>query len=263
MTSPAERKLVLLLVTNRVDVSQRVRNDVAVLNGQRDALLPPLELQAVDDPAEIRAALIAEPGAVLLLDLDLPDGKGLDRLVKLKAHFGDATLIALTGSNEPFARRALRRGAQDYLLLNKPDHDALFHALRYAWERRRWRLELDDLRRHFEQDHEVRTLEELAAAAPGGRETVQRLLHDYSTLARSYVRSTRLNQPRPSTRVQALARRLSRIHASARDVVRLHLDMLNSVGQWSKSSEERAFANDARLALVELMGNLIDLYLDK
>jgi hypothetical protein len=45
-------------------------------------------------------------------------------------------------------------------------------------------------------------------------------------------------------------------------VVRLHLNVLNEFSQRALPSEDRAFSNDARLVLVELMGNILDIYLN-
>ena len=44
--------------------------------------------------------------------------------------------------------------------------------------------------------------------------------------------------------------------------MRLHLGVLNEFSQRAIPSEDRAFSNDARLALVELMGNILDIYLN-
>jgi hypothetical protein len=104
------------------------------------------------------------------------------------------------------------------------------------------------------------SLEEISDASQKQRESVQRLLRDYTVLVQRHVRATRLREPRPSEHVRTMARRLARLHARARDVVQLHLRMLENTGSWSKAAEERAYANDARLVLLELMGNLIDIY---
>lgn len=64
---------------------------------------------------------------VVLLDLKLPDGSGLDVLSKLKAKFPQMRIIVISGiADEPMVREALARGASGYLA--KPfDFDRCFH----------------------------------------------------------------------------------------------------------------------------------------
>jgi len=132
------------------------------------------------------------------------------------------------------------------------------------------------------QQHQLRQLEkELAEAvrnyqhylaiSQGGSVESQALFHpdeeklkeffpDYRDIVLRYVRAVRIREDRPSDRVHELAGRLSVIGVQARDVVRLHLRVLNEFSQRAMPSEDRAFSNDARLVLVELMGSLIDVY---
>jgi len=91
-------------------------------------------------------------------------------------------------------------------------------------------------------------------------EKLKEFFPDYRDIVLRYVRAVRIREDRPSDRVRELARRLSVIGVQARDVVRLHLRVLNEFSQRAMPSEDRAFSNDARLVLVELMGSLIDVY---
>jgi len=93
-------------------------------------------------------------------------------------------------------------------------------------------------------------------------ETLYRLVPDYREIVLRYVRSVRIREERPSEGVREFAQRLVAIRARARDVVRLHLRILNEFSQRALPAEDRAFSNDARLVLVELMGNLMDMYLN-
>lgn len=54
---------------------------------------------------------------VVLLDLNLPDGQGLENLKRLKASFPDVPIIVITGTNDnKVAMDALRHGAQEYIV---------------------------------------------------------------------------------------------------------------------------------------------------
>ena len=74
----------------------------------------------------------------ILLDLSLPDSQGLDTLVKLQANVTGVPLVVLTGlEDEALAARALRQGAQDYLVKGKFGGDLLMRAVWHAIERMR------------------------------------------------------------------------------------------------------------------------------
>lgn len=93
-------------------------------------------------------------------------------------------------------------------------------------------------------------------------EALKDLLPDYRNIVLGYVRALRIREDRPSEQVRLFARRLSSIKVRARDVVRLHLSVLNEFSQRALPDDDRAFSNDARLVLVELMGNMLDIYLN-
>lgn len=114
-----------------------------------------------DDAALIRHALIACPGfiwdlawvdrlevglaslaqqsyQVVLLDLSLPDSRGLDGLASLVTKFEDTPIVVVTGmEDEATALDALRKGAQDYVTKERIDSYTLAHTMRYAMERKR------------------------------------------------------------------------------------------------------------------------------
>ncbi len=73
---------------------------------------------------------------VVLLDLSLPDSQGLATVRGVRACAPSVPLVVLTGlSDEDMATKALREGAQDYLVKGEIDGRMLLRALRYAIER--------------------------------------------------------------------------------------------------------------------------------
>lgn len=75
--------------------------------------------------------------SVILLDLLLPDVRGigaLDRLLAAAPHV--PVLVLADAGDENLARQAVQRGAQDYLLRNHVDSYSLPRALRYVIDRR-------------------------------------------------------------------------------------------------------------------------------
>ncbi len=83
---------------------------------------------------------------VILLDLSLPDSRGLSTLIKLQAHAPAVPFIILTSvDDETIAIEAVRRGAQDYLVKDQIDSRMLARVIRYSIERHRMQLELSAL----------------------------------------------------------------------------------------------------------------------
>ncbi len=75
---------------------------------------------------------------VLLLDLSLPDSQGIETLFKINELYQDIPIIVLTGTDdEELAVRAVREGAQDYLVKGEVTGNLLIRAIRYAIERKK------------------------------------------------------------------------------------------------------------------------------
>ncbi|MHB8881634.1 MAG: PAS domain-containing hybrid sensor histidine kinase/response regulator [Thermodesulfovibrionales bacterium] len=73
---------------------------------------------------------------VILLDLGLPDSRGLDTLVRFKECRPKAPVIVLTGlTDEKVGTEAVKAGAQDYLIKGQTDMKLLVRSITYAIER--------------------------------------------------------------------------------------------------------------------------------
>jgi diguanylate cyclase (GGDEF)-like protein/PAS domain S-box-containing protein len=81
---------------------------------------------------------LAEHGVdAILLDLGLPDAQGLEAIQRAHVAAPRAPLVVLTGlDDELLAVRALKGGAQDYLVKGQIETRGLMRALRYAIERK-------------------------------------------------------------------------------------------------------------------------------
>ncbi|GAB4260036.1 MAG: hypothetical protein Kow0065_10190 [Methylomicrobium sp.] len=92
---------------------------------------------------------------ILLVDLSLPDSRGLDTVRAVRAAAGSLPLIVLTGHDDTgFALDTLESGAQDYLVKGDFDSGGLIRCIRYALSRakleqrlqeaeERWRFALE------------------------------------------------------------------------------------------------------------------------
>lgn len=98
---------------------------------------------------------------IVLLDLSLPESKGLDTVAKVLTHAPWVPVVVLTGLDDAsVAVDAVRRGAQDYLVKGQIDGNLLGRAIRYAIERKEVESKLADANTRLEQAN--RRLEELA-----------------------------------------------------------------------------------------------------
>jgi len=80
----------------------------------------------------------------VLLDLGLPDGKGIENVRALREIDSKAAIVVLTGlDDERSAAEALRLGAQDYLVKGETDGEKLMKLIRRAVQRNRQTLELE------------------------------------------------------------------------------------------------------------------------
>lgn len=75
---------------------------------------------------------------IMLLDLHLPDSRGLETFFQVESMAGDLPIVIVTGmDDESAALEAVRRGAQDYLVKGRITGQSFPTALRYAVERHR------------------------------------------------------------------------------------------------------------------------------
>lgn len=79
----------------------------------------------------------------MLLDLGLPECRGLDTLAKIREINDDVPIVVLTDlCDEEVALASLDRGAQDFLLKSQVGADTLSRSIRYAIQRQHMLSEL-------------------------------------------------------------------------------------------------------------------------
>jgi serine phosphatase RsbU (regulator of sigma subunit) len=89
---------------------------------------------------------------VILLDLGLPDSRGLETFFAMYARARDVPIVVLSGYNdESVAVKAVQAGAQDYLVKGQVDDNLLVRSIRYAIERTRRRSAEAALRHSAEE----------------------------------------------------------------------------------------------------------------
>jgi PAS domain S-box-containing protein len=111
-------------------------------------------IQHVTHLSQILPALKARKTRVLLLDIHLPDGNGLEWLRRHRADV-QAAVVMMTGDTDYDDADDVAPGAQDFLLKSHLDRHHLMRAIRYAAEHQRSQQQLIRSREYFQSliDH--------------------------------------------------------------------------------------------------------------
>ena len=122
----------VLLIENNEDDARLIEEKLARAR-------KPVVLERADRLSKGLERLGAGDVDVVLLDLGLPDSQGFETFAKIHTRVPTVPIVVLTGSyaDEQLALGVVREGAQDYLLKDHADGEVVFHALRYAIERKR------------------------------------------------------------------------------------------------------------------------------
>jgi DNA-binding NarL/FixJ family response regulator len=214
---------------------------------------------------------------VILLDLSLPDSRGLDTFNAVHESFPDIPVVVLTAlDDEDIAIEALHKGAQDYLVKGRVDGQLLIRSVRYAIERQRLLIELDLARERAEELREIRSLEKLAAPHAAGTRTgteipiplrsaapikFAALAKGFETLLDSALEESvhRTERTVPHD-LRLMAEQIGFLEGGPRDVVDVYCDAMKNKTQDADPHKAKAYTQEGRLMVLELMGHLVSYY---
>jgi PAS domain S-box-containing protein len=87
---------------------------------------------------------------IVLLDLNLPDSRGIDTVQRAREANPDVPIVVLTGlDDDETGLEAIRKGAEDYLVKGNSLEHMLVRTIRYSLERRRARQRLRETENRF------------------------------------------------------------------------------------------------------------------
>ncbi|MEX2590634.1 MAG: response regulator [Chitinophagales bacterium] len=99
---------------------------------------------------------------VVLLDLNLPDSKGVETVQQILENGGESVVIVLTGlSDNELGVQTVKLGAQDFLVKGQFDGKVLTSSIRYAFERAQLKQRVRELDENSMQFHETQEIAEL------------------------------------------------------------------------------------------------------
>jgi C4-dicarboxylate-specific signal transduction histidine kinase len=121
---------------------------------------------------------------VLLLDLDLPDSQGVNTVVRVRERDSEVPIVVFTMcGDDDTALRALKAGAQDYLVKSELNGSLLSRAIRYAIERQKARHENEQLQERLLQALKLESLGVLAGGVAWGLERQLGLILERADIA--------------------------------------------------------------------------------
>ena len=121
---------------------------------------------------------------VLLLDLDLPDSQGVNTVVRVRERDSEVPIVVFTMcGDDDTALRALKAGAQDYLVKSELNGSLLSRAIRYAIERQKARHENEQLQERLLQALKLESLGVLAGGVAWGLERQLGLILERTDIA--------------------------------------------------------------------------------
>ncbi|MGI5819056.1 MAG: AAA family ATPase [Armatimonadota bacterium] len=125
-----DRSLRVLLVEDNPGDARLLREMI------NDAGGVDLELSHVPDLSGAFGALAEDDIDIVLLDLGLPESRGLDTFTSLHEQHPEVAVVVLTGlDDDQVAISAVKEGAQDFLVKKQLSGGLLLRSIRYAVER--------------------------------------------------------------------------------------------------------------------------------
>lgn len=226
---------------------------------QRLDIGDPVEL--VTDLTSALAYLSENSPQLVLVDLNLPDSKGLDSVRSVVKAAPQIPVIALTGlHDQTLALDAVRCGAQDYVPKDLLDTPLLERVLSHALDRQSIRNALSQ--QYAAWTHVVRSLRAIDkdeeylrvrnAAAFAGAVGV------YETLLSTIDGEPTDHRGSRGTGVEELARRLASVGATVTDLLDVHLAALGR--RRDRASQAGNPREREQLLILEAMGHLVGRY---
>lgn len=214
---------------------------------------------------------------IILVDLTLPDSHGLETLTQILAVAHTIPIIVLTGlTDEIVGTEAIKQGAQDYLVKGEYDSHILSRSIRYAIERQHL---LEELHISHQREQEARELISVQQLSRISQPTVTEqafgvlslqesapkffdsLVQNFEEiLDKSLEKRIVRMEYNVENELRRMAEKLGHVKAGPRDVIDIYLNALAGVSQNAPPQKKQAYAEEGRLIVLGLMGNLVSFY---
>lgn len=175
---------------------------------------------------------------VILLDLTLPDSRGLETLGAVRAKAPSLPIVVSTGTDDmAIAVAAVKQGAQDYLVKDRMDSATLTRVVRYAIERKRLESAKDELLHIIA--HEIRN--PLVAITDGIAQVLEGTLGPTTTEQQEML-SIALQAAKRLTRLTTELLDMSKLEAGKVQLMPARVDLVRLVNEVAATFAARAKA---------------------
>ncbi|KPA15118.1 histidine kinase [Candidatus Magnetomorum sp. HK-1] len=204
--------------------------------------------------------LMEKEFALIIMDIQMPemDGFELARLIKGNKKTKEIPIICVSAfyTDEKDIEQGFEIGAWDYL--SKPIKPILIQSKVALYVNLYKKTE--SIKRQLESHEKTKKSDKIEIFKTNDT-IMQQLLPEYRELLIKYIRAIRIKEKLPSEDVKLFAKKISDYHFKAKDIINLHVQVLEEFTKSLFVSDANAFALDARLLLLELMGTICDLRL--
>jgi DNA-binding response OmpR family regulator len=198
----------------------------------------------------------------VLLDMNLPDSRGLNSFLTLHEQFPNIPIVILTGEHdEELAAQTVRAGAQDYLPKFPVNVDLVVRSVRYSIERHRLQKELQNASHRAEHNREMTTMRSLTSIEVK-KKVLGRIgmVEEYAKKIRDYLVN---RDGDPISTAKMLASGFFDQDRSGKEVVQVHLKAMEHLTNGLEVEKIKLLSERGRMLLLGVLANLVDHYKDQ
>jgi CheY-like chemotaxis protein len=264
MSDDPKSRLVLLVEDNSADVDLVIDMLDTVAETER------FDIHHVANLGEARTFLDGHAADVILLDLRLPDGVGVDCVTAIIGAAQNTPIVVLTGmEDEQLGQLCIDAGAQDYLSKNEIRPAHLRRAIGFAITRLREAQlrELNSLLDNYRSLASSGALSPVTAALAGvgtirntHPEVHDQFVAEYSRIFSLYLEQLGIRAEKPRSLMERLVTQVGDRGGGPRDLLDLHVEALELAMVGASKERARVLVLEGRLLALEMMGILVDYY---
>jgi DNA-binding NarL/FixJ family response regulator len=214
---------------------------------------------------------------VILLDLMLPDSRGLETLETTLKHCPNTPVVVQTGTEDTtIVVKSLQLGAYGFLPKQNLDSNLLVYGIRLAIEQHLQGMKIEEAAKKEQQQMELEWLNQFVATGTTNitarlygtsslRETFPEIFQDQVEIYGSLLDLALEQQAYKidyniSEKLRNQAEKLGILKAGPRDVVEIHTTALKAKTQSVNVAKAQAYVIEGRLMVLEMMGYLTSYY---